>query len=167
VIAEEAEAVQAIRRATPADVPALARVINRAYQVEEFFIHGPRIDEPSLQRRFANANASFLVIDDNEEPGRLAGAVYTELRGKRGYFGLLSVDPDRQKRGLGKKLVLAVEANCRVAGCTHLDLDTVNVRLELPSFYSALGFAPGATAPFPEADKLKSPAHLVLWSKSL
>ena len=166
MIAREAAAVQAIRRATPADVPALVRVINRAYSVEEFFVNGPRIDEDGVRKRFGLSNAFFLVID-GDGGSLLAGAVYAELRGQRGYFGLLSVDPDHQKRGLGKKLVQAVEALCRVAGCTHLDLDTVNVRLELPAFYSALGFVPVGTAPFPEVDKLKSPAHLVLYTKRL
>ena len=155
-----------MRRASAADVPALARVINRAYSVEEFFVHGPRVDEEGVRDRLNKPTGAFLVIDD-DEPGQLAGAVYVELRGERGWFGLLSVDPDRQKRGLGKKLVQAVEAHCRAAGCIHLDLDTVNVRLELPAFYSALGFAPFGTSPFPEHVKLKLPAHLVLWSKNL
>jgi GNAT superfamily N-acetyltransferase len=147
-------------------VPALARVINRAYAVEEFFIEGPRVDEEGVRARLAKSNGAFLVIDDDES-GRLAASIYMELRGERGYFGLLAVDPDRQKRGFGKKLVQAVEARCRAAGCTHLDLDTVNVRLELPAFYSALGFNAIGVTPFPEDEKLKSPAHLVVWSKLL
>jgi GNAT superfamily N-acetyltransferase len=133
VIVEETEAVQSIRRATPADGPALARVINRAYQVEEFSIHGPRALMSPTAKAVCQPERE-LSLSMMISP-QLAGAVYVELRGDRGYFGLLSVDPDRQKRGLGKKLVQAAEARCRSAGCTHLDLDTVNVRLELPAFY--------------------------------
>ena len=90
-----------------------------------------------------------------------------EVRGERGYFGLLSVDPDRQKRGLGKVLVQAVESACRASGCNFLDLDTVDVRAELPAFYTRFGFTPCGTATFPEPAKLKSEARLVLWSKPL
>ena len=165
MIAEEA-LVTATRRATVADLHALLHVINRAYAVEEFFIHGPRVDEEGLRARFAKPDSFFLVVDD-DVPGRLAAAVYLQLHGDRGHFGLLSVDPDRQKRGLGKLLVKAVESECRAAGCTSLGLDTINVRDELPGFYRALGFEETGTAILPEQDKLKMPVHLVTWSKPL
>lgn len=154
------------RRATEADIPALVRLINRAYRIEEFFIIGDRTDEADVRSRMAAPDSLFLVIDD-EEPNRLAGSVYIKVRGERGFFALLSVDPDRQKRGLGRLLVGSVEQYCRAAGCRYLDLDTVNVRAELPGFYHALGFAAVGVAPFPEPTKLKSAAHLVLMSKPL
>ncbi len=154
------------RLAAPEDVPALVRLINRAYRVEDFFINGDRTHEADIRERLQTPHACFLVIDDGV-PTTLAGGVYVELRGVRGFFGLLSVDPDRQGQGLGQRLVEAVEEHSRAAGCRFLDLDIVNLRQELPSFYARLGFTPVASAPFPQPRKLRRDAHLVLMSKSL
>jgi GNAT superfamily N-acetyltransferase len=154
------------RLATQRDVAALARLINAAYRVEDFFINGDRTDERDVRARLEAPGAAFLVID-TPAGGGLAGAVYVEVREKRGYFGLLSVDPARQKQGLGRALVDAVEAHCRAAGCRVLDIDVVNLRHELPAFYSALGFVPAGTAPFPDPAKLTRPAHLVMMTKPL
>jgi len=154
------------RRATHADLPGLARLINAAYRVEEFFLRGPRTTEPELRDKLEAPEGAFLVID-GQAPGELAGAVYVELRGSRGYFGLLSVDPGRQGEGLARLLVNAAEAHCRAAGCVALDIDVVNLRVELPAFYAKFGFLPVSTAPFPTQDKLSQPAHLIVMSKPL
>jgi GNAT superfamily N-acetyltransferase len=153
------------RLATAGDVPALVRLINRAYRVEDFFIDGDRTHQADVRERMARPHGCFVVIDD--APGALAGAVYVEVRAGRGYFGMLSVDPDRQGRGLGRTLVLAAEAHCRAAGCQVLDIDVVNLRQELPAFYAAFGFAPRGTAPFPDPHKLRRDAHLVTMSKPI
>lgn len=151
--------------ATGDDVPALARLINRAYRVEAFFVEGPRIDRAGVEERLARPGTTVLAIDD--DAGGLAGAVFVEVRGDRGYFGLLSVDPDRQRRGLGRVLVGAAERLCREAGCRVMDIDTVNLRLELPPFYHALGYRETGTAPFPEPERLLREAHMVLMTKAL
>jgi len=154
------------RLAGPADVPALARLINAAYQVEAFFLSAPRVSESELRTMLAEADSLFLVLDGRER-GTLAGAVHVELRNDRGYFGLLSVDPARQGEGLGRVLVEAAEAHCRAAGCSALDIDVVNLRTELPAFYAKFGLLPVSTAPFPDDEKLTQPAHLVVMSKAL
>ena len=155
-----------IRSAAPPDVAELVRVINLAYRVEDFFITGNRTNESDVRARLAKANAGFLVVED--PPGRLSGAVYVEVRGERGYLGMLSVDPPCQNRGIGRRLIAAVEARCRQAGCRYLDLDVVNLREELPAFYERFGFAlTGVTAPFPDPHKLRRDAHLVIMSKPL
>jgi GNAT superfamily N-acetyltransferase len=155
-----------VREGTPGDVPELVRVINRAYRVEDFFVRGDRVNAADVTSRLATPGAAFLVID-GAAPGSLDAAVCVQLRGDRGYFGLLAVDPDRQGHGLARELIAAVEARCRAAGCRHLDLDVVDLRTELPPFYARLGFAPSGTAPFKDADKLKRPASLIVMSKPL
>ncbi len=152
--------------ATQGDIAALVRLINAAYRVEDFFINGDRTNERDVRARIEAPGAAFLVIDGPAGTG-LAGAVYVEIRGSRGYFGLLSVDPARQKQGLGRALVDAVTSHCRAAGCRVLDIDVVNLRQELPAFYEALGFVPAGTAPFPDPSKLTRPAHLVMMTKPL
>lgn len=157
----------ATRVATLADVPELVRVVNLAYRVEDFFINGDRTDAADVSRRLSKPDAAFLVVPGSDAGGTLAGAVYLEVRGERGYFGMLSVDPGYQKRGIGRILTDAVEAYCRARGCAWIDIDVVNLREELPAFYARLGFTPGGTAPFHDPAKLTRDAHLVRMSKPL
>jgi ribosomal protein S18 acetylase RimI-like enzyme len=154
------------RQATPDDVPDLVRIINDAYRIEDFFVDGNRTHEDDVRAKLSIGHGTFLVVDD-EPMTSLAGAVYVEVRGTRGYFAMLSVAPSQQGRGIGRALVAAVEAHCRAAGCEWLDLEVVDLRPELPGFYSPLGFAPIGTAPFPDPKKLKRPAHLVVMTKTL
>jgi ribosomal protein S18 acetylase RimI-like enzyme len=161
------EAATATRVATLADAPAVARVINRAYRVEDFFIRGDRTNEAEVRMRLSTPDAGFLVIPSSDAAGELAAAVYFEVRGARGYFAMLSVDPAYQKRGFGRLLTGAVEAQCRARGCTCLDIEVVNLREELPAFYARLGFIADRVAPFPDPAKLTRDAHLVLMSKPL
>jgi GNAT superfamily N-acetyltransferase len=162
------------RIATSADVAAIVRVINRAYRVEDFFIKGDRTNAADIRARQGTPNACFIVMDAPAPVwpargllGELSGAVFVKTLGDRGYFGMLSVDPDHQHRGLGRKLVDAAEARCRDAGCHALDIDVVNLRTELPPIYASLGFTPSGIEPFPEPEKLRRPAHMVRMSKPL
>ena len=86
-----------IRRAAESDAGALTRLINAAFEVEKFFIESDRISLPQVREYFHTG--AFLVAEDG---GEMAACVYVELRGERGYFGLLSVDPARQRSGLGR-----------------------------------------------------------------
>jgi ribosomal protein S18 acetylase RimI-like enzyme len=153
------------RPATPDDLPAIVRLINRAYRVEDVFVSGDRTTLAEMEKKLAHPHGVLLVMED--EHGALAGSVYIEIRGERGYFGMLSVDPDRQGQGLGRSLVRAIEAHCRAAGCRHLDLDVVSLRDGLPSFYESLGFVAYGTGPFPTPEKLTRDAHLLLMTKPL
>ncbi len=98
---------------------------------------------------------------------QLLGCVYVEVKGKRGYLGLLGVQPDRQKSGLGRRLTTAAEDYFRKAGCEAVDLRIVSVRAELPPFYERLGYAATAIAPIPDTIPLKIPSHFIVMSKPL
>ena len=155
----------AVRVATHTDIPALVRLINAAYQVEQFFIHGERTTDRDIRIRIETPGAMFLVIDGAE--AELAAAILVEIRGERGYFGMLSVDPARQKEGLGRLLVREAEARCAAVGCRVMDMVVVNLRSELPPYYERLGYRTAGTYAFHSPEKLKQPAHLVLMSKPL
>ena len=154
------------RPATERDIPEIVRVINLAYRVEDFFIDGDRTKTQEIAALFADPNACFLVIDASDR-GMLAAAVFVDLNDGRGHFAMLSVDPASQKKGLGRRLISAVEEYCVAAGCTALDIEIVNLREELPAYYAALGFVEGGMAPFPNRAKLRRDAHLVLMTKPL
>jgi len=151
-----------IRPAEPADVDSLARLINLAFRVEQPFIEGERIDPDGV--RAYMEKGKFLLAEDS---AGLAGCVYVELRGERGYLGLLGVDPPRQGTGLGRKLMGAAENYLREAGCRGVDLRIISPRTPLPAFYRRLGYVETGTAPFAPGVPLKVPGHYILMSKSL
>src|SRR5687768_11987966 len=88
------------RTADLTDAEALVPLINRAFEIELQFFDTERIDLAETLEHLKKG--TFLLAEEN---GKLAGCDYVELRGQAGYFGLLSVDPAYQGRGLGRKLV--------------------------------------------------------------
>ena len=152
-----------LRQATAADTPDILRLINGAFAVERFFIAGDRIDAAGVARCLERG--LFLMLD---EPGpQPVACVYVELHGDRGYFGMLSVAPGRQNRGIGRRLVTAAEHHCRAAGCTAMDIRVVNLRTELPPIYRRLGYIESGTAPFTPDTPTLQPCHFVLMTKPL
>jgi GNAT superfamily N-acetyltransferase len=154
-----------LRPATEADTPALVELINRAFEPERTIIEGDRLDAGEITRLAALGD--FLVVDG--EAGVLVAAIYVAVRGDRGYLGLLSVEPSRQGRGLGRALVAAAEDRCRERGCGWMDLRVVDQRSELPPFYRRLGYLERTTEPFTpsEAHRLKVPCHFIVMSRAL
>ena len=146
---------------TDSEVPAVISLINRAYEVEKFFIAGDRVSADVVKS--LRSKGVFLAAD---ERGALVACVYVEIRGERAYFGLLSVDPSRQGEGWGRRMVDAAEAHARAAGCGAMDIRVVNLRTELPPFYRKLGYSETGTEPL-EDPRLTQPAHFVLMSKQL
>jgi GNAT superfamily N-acetyltransferase len=143
-----------ISRAQPADAEAISCLVNHAFRSERFFIDEDRTSACKVRELLQQG--TFLLA---REDGVLAGCVYAELRGERGYFGLLAVDPTMQRSGLGSRLMDAAEQYCREAGCQFMDLTVVNLREELPEFYRRRGYAESGsgTEPFPAAARAKMP----------
>ncbi len=150
------------RVGTASDVPAITSLINRAYVVERFFKVGDRTNEEGV--RALQAKGTFLVL---EREGAPIGCVYVELRGARGYIGLLSVDPARQGSGAGRALMAAAEAHCLAHGARDADLCVVNLREELPPFYRRFGYVECGTEPFSDPEEATRPCHFIVMTKSL
>jgi GNAT superfamily N-acetyltransferase len=102
-----------------------------------------------------------------EENKVVVGCVHVEMRGDRSYLGLLSVNPDGQKAGVGSKLMTAAEDYCAKAGSHFMDLRIVSVRKELPEFYHRRGYVETGTAPFTPGLEPKVPCHFVNMAKPL
>jgi GNAT superfamily N-acetyltransferase len=158
-----------VRLATIDDIPALTRVINRAYVVEAHLFHGDRTDEAEVRDRLERPSGCFLVIDaaeDKAAAGTLAAAVFVEIRGARGYFGMLCVDPDWQGRGLARELIAAAEARATAARCEFMDIDVVDLRTELPAFYTLFGYVAAGSTPY-ASEAAKVPVRMVRMTKAL
>jgi GNAT superfamily N-acetyltransferase len=151
-----------LRLAEAADTEALVRLINDAFAVEKVVIEGERIDSEKVRALLEIGN--FLLLYEVEQ---LLGCVYVEVKGRRGYLGLLGVRPGRQKSGFGRRLTAAAEEFLRKAGCEAVDLRIVSARTELPPIYQRLGYVMIGTAPIPDAIPLKVPSHFIVMSKGL
>jgi len=151
-----------VRIADRADVETLVHLINAAFLVERFFIEGDRINDEAV-RRFMGSG-QFLIAQGDDG---ISACVYMEPRGDRAYLGLLSVDPARQRCGLGSRMIAAAEDHARAAGIHHMDLRIVNLRQELPEFYRRLGYVPTGMSPFPPDVATKQPCHFINMTKAL
>ena len=152
-----------IRAATPADSERISRLVNDAFRPERFFIDADRTSPEKIATLLEKGK--FLLA---EEAGKLLGCVYIELRGVRGYFGLLAVEPARQRDGLGSRLIELAEDDCRAAGCRFMDLTMVNLRTELYGYYKNRGYKEDGVLPFPkDQHPPKIPCHLVRMTKPL
>jgi ribosomal protein S18 acetylase RimI-like enzyme len=152
----------AIRHAVNADIPALVRLINAAFIVEQFVFDGDRINAEETQSFMETGK--FLVAEDS---AGFAGCVYVEVREGRGYLGLLAVHPARQGTGLGRTLVAAAEEYFRAPGCSAVDLRVISQRTPLPPFYRRLGYVEVGTAPFSPSLQPRVPGHYIIMSKRL
>jgi GNAT superfamily N-acetyltransferase len=155
--------VSPFREAEERDLPALTALINEAYAPAEGFLYeGPRITAEAVGEKLAHGR--FLLAHD--EDGAICACVHVTITGESGYFGLLSVSPAHQGRGLGRALAMAAEAFCLARGCRAVTIDVVNHRHELIPFYASLGYEVVGQRPFDD-ERLNRPAHFVLMQKAL
>lgn len=151
-----------LSQATAEDAESVSRLINDAFRSERFFSDEDRTNPEEV--RDLMKKGIFLLA---EEGGDMVACVYLEPRGDRVYLGLLSVEPSRQKSGLGSFLMNTSEDYARSQGAHAMDLQIVNVRTELPSYYGRFGYVETGAIPFPPQKKTKMPCHLVIYSKNL
>ena len=150
-----------VRLAGPADAVSLARLVNRAYEVERFFVDGERTSAEEISAM--QHHGLFFVLDCE---GGHAAAVYVKVDGERAQLHMLSVAPEHQGRGLGTRLVAVAEAYCRAHGCRFMGLQIVNLRDELGPWYRRLGYQETQQLPYVHR-ALKRPCHFIEMSKPL
>jgi ribosomal protein S18 acetylase RimI-like enzyme len=151
-----------IRTANVSDAEAIARLVNTAFLVEQFFIERDRTNPATV--RALMEKGKFLLA---EAGPNLVGSIYWELHDERGYFGMLSIEPSQQRMGVGRQLVDAVEKLFREAGCKFSDLKIVDVRTDLHTLYHRWGYLDTGTAIYDDPTPTKIPVHFILMSKPL
>jgi GNAT superfamily N-acetyltransferase len=159
-----------IRAAALTEDSAIMRLINAAFVVERVAFDGDRVDQEGVQLLLSRG--MFLVAEPTDASSTFTsgpvGCVYLEPRGASCYLGLLSVAPQMQGRGIGRRLALAAEDFARQAGCTAIDLRIISPRAhDLLPLYARLGYIESGTSPIPGAASPKIPCHYIAMKKSL
>lgn len=153
-----------IRTATEQDFNSILRLVNTAFKVEMFFKSEDRLTASDLASHFKTG--TFLV---SEYGPQMTGCIYVQRIADRAYFGLLSIDPSRQKTGIGRRLVAAAEEFARELGARFMDIRIIHLRAELPGIYAKLGYQITGTQPYPSESRhvLTQPVHFICMSKEL
>jgi ribosomal protein S18 acetylase RimI-like enzyme len=177
-MADHRNALPLIAHVTEKDISALDILVNSAYRgesskkgwtTEADLLGGLRTDKDSLSKLITEPGGSILKYSG--EDGNLQGCVYLKIKGSKLYLGMLTVSPELQAKGIGKKLLFAAETHARKSGCTSVIMTVISVRHELIAWYERHGYRPtGETEPFPTDPKFglpKQPLVFIVMEKVL
>lgn len=166
-----------ISPATEKDIPALNNLVNGAYRgdssrrgwtTEADLLDGIRTDEAALQTMLQNPLVTILKY---EVGGQLLGCVYLETKDDALYLGMLTVSPEAQGSGIGKRLLAAAEKKARNQRCRAITMTVITARHELIAWYQRHGYAAtGETQPFPDDPRFgipKQPLRFMVLEKAL
>jgi len=165
--------------ATIEDAPQLVKLINSAYRGDEArkgwthesdLISGTiRIDETSIKGIIKKPNAVILKCTDRENA--IVGCVYLDQQDTQLYLGMLTVSPDIQAMGIGKRLLKAADDYALQHGAKRIVMTVIDVRKELIDWYSRNGYTDtGERQPFPTDGRFgmpKVPLEFVVLKKEL
>lgn len=169
-----------LSKASNSDVQDIIDVVNLAYRGgkstvawknEHHLVQGPRLVREDLENYLKAPGSAVLLI--RNQSGVLLGTVHVEKHGDEAHIGMLSVHPEHQNYGLGKKLLLAGEEYARDEfHCKQSKMFVFGGRAELLSWYMKMGYeSTGETKPFfgPETGltPLVENPHFVVVSKHL
>lgn len=134
--------------ATPQDIPALNTLINSAYRGESakkgwtheaLLLEGElRTDTDELARLMAQPEISFLTVRD--AMGDILGCVCLTQKPQGLYLGMLTVQPDLQGGGIGKKLLALSDQHAKSLGISRIFMSVITVRSELIAWYERHGY---------------------------
>lgn len=149
------------RTATIQDAENLAKLVNSAYRgnysqqgwtTEADLLDGQRTDAENLTELISTpGNQLDLAVD---ESGNILGSVHLRQEDTETlYFGMLTVEPTQQAKGLGKIILTHVEAVARERNLRQVRMTVIPMRSTLIDFYERRGYrATGVIEPFPILD---------------
>ena len=150
------------KTATNQNAQEIANLVNSAYRgeysqqgwtTEASLLGGQRTDAESLQR-LIDSPLNQIEIAYEAESQSIIGSVHLiqEIPDTL-YFGMLTVEPRAQAKGLGKIILKHVENIALRYGLKRIRFTVIPNRTELVAFYQRRGFnATGKSEPFPEQD---------------
>ena len=148
-----------IEIATIEDVEALNNLVHSAYRGETSkkgwtseadLLGGIRTTKQSLLETIATPKTSLLKYTKDSD---ILGCVMLVEKENALYLGMLTVSPDLQGGGIGKKLLQFAEIFAKEKGISTIEMTVISVRTELIAWYERHGYIKtGETKPFPMND---------------
>ena len=149
--------INQFRKATTADVEAIAKLVNNAYRPnsgvsgwthESDLVAGDRTDIPQIIKILSKKDSVVIVGLDGETIG---ACVHVEKDNRSSYIGMLAVDPCLQARGAGKNMLAYAEKYAHDNfNSEKFVMAVVSARHELISFYQRRGYQKtGETMEYP------------------
>jgi ribosomal protein S18 acetylase RimI-like enzyme len=140
-------------------VTQITDLVNSAYRgdgskvgwtTEADFLDGQRTDNESIQGIILEPNNSIELAFE-EGNSEILGLVHLKVEASSTlYFGMLTVNPNSQSAGVGKKIISHIEAIAKEKHLSKLRISVINLRGELIEFYERRGFkSTGISIPFP------------------
>lgn len=150
-----------VRAALPSDIPALHALVESAFRGdsakrgwthEADLLGGQRTDAEALAEIIADPRQVLLIAET--DVGIVGCVSVAHLNHGAGYLGMLTVSPDLQGGGLGRRLVAAAEAHARdMLDANVMEMTVISRRAELIDWYLRQGYVDtGRTKPFPLDD---------------
>lgn len=148
-----------ITKATLEDIPALTLLINSAYRgetskkgwtTEAHLLEGKRTDEKEMTEISLNPKNTILKYTENN---RIIGSVLLVEKEHQLYLGMLTVSPELQNSGIGKKMLAEAENHAKTLGLSSIIMTVISVREELIAWYKRHGYVDtGEREVFPESE---------------
>jgi ribosomal protein S18 acetylase RimI-like enzyme len=145
--------------ATLENISALEQLINSAYRgetskqgwtTEANLLEGKRITEDELTEIIKNKENTILKFT---EKNKIIGCVLLVNKGNKLYLGMLTVSPELQNSGIGKKLLQEAEVHALALRLPKIVMTVISIRKELIDWYNRHGFIDtGVREPFPLND---------------
>jgi ribosomal protein S18 acetylase RimI-like enzyme len=135
-----------IIKATLEDIPALTILINSAYRgetskkgwtTEAHLLEGKRTNEDELTEIILNPKNTFLKFTENNQ---IIGSVLLIEKERQLYLGMLTVSPELQNSGIGKKMLAEAENHAEALGLSSIIMTVISVREELIAWYKRHGY---------------------------
>lgn len=148
-----------ITKSTLQDIPALTILINSAYRgetskkgwtTEANLLEGKRTNEEELTETVLDPKNTILKFTDNDT---IIGSVLLIEKEHQLYLGMLTVSPELQNSGIGKKLLAEAENHAKALGLSSIIMTVISVREELVAWYKRHGYVDtGEREAFPESE---------------
>lgn len=125
----------------------------KGWTTEDHLLGGQRIDAERLCEMISEPDTRLELMRESLSH-RLLGCVYLKRETPEVcYLGMLTVDPELQARGLGKRLLEYSEGVALHWGCQRMRMVVIHLRPELIAYYERRGYRyQGVSSPFPEID---------------
>lgn len=167
-----------ITKATLEDVSNLNKLINSAYRgesskkgwtTEANILEGLRTTEQELTETIQNPKNAILKFKKNNQ---IIGCVLLIEKEQQLYLGMLTVSPELQNSGIGKKLLQHAEIHASALGLPKIVMTVISIRDELIAWYKRNGYVDtGVREPFPASDVhipiIEQPLEFIILEKRI